>query len=157
MTRSIEAQLQQQRDFVHANKEMVRDPEKVKLSQRARLVHRYRAERQTNGAEPVRQCRCHTGAGRAQNQGTYPVRGYEGIINLNQRHYLAFNSRPYSSIAELSDLRTKPQSAVDRTNKMTKYFMKEQGKQMKKPRKTRRASARPRVREGYQTANIFLT
>ena len=45
MTRSIERELQQQRDFVHVNKEMVSDPEKVKLSQRARLLHRYRAER----------------------------------------------------------------------------------------------------------------
>ena len=99
------------------NQKMVRYPENVKLSQKARLIHQYRTERQSP-VESMRQCRCHNDDYPAKMKDKYSIKGYEGIINLNQQNYLAFNSRPYNSIAALTDLRMKPQLAVDRTKRM---------------------------------------
>ena len=87
----------------------------------AMKIHHLRTER---GAEKgsIRQCKCSNVDYPTKSQDRYSTKGYDGIINLNELNYLPFNSRPFNSITELSDLRMKPQHAVDRTRRLQKYF-----------------------------------
>jgi len=85
---------------------MLKNPENIKLSQGARLIHEFRTER--GGPESMKQCRCRNDDYQTHGKDKYSLKGYEGVVKMNQNNYLEFNSRPYNSIEAQSDLRMKP-------------------------------------------------